>query len=78
MEEIKKTPAPGTFVNTPDGPGVVTEIFPLRAEVKVSLKGQTDAPPKKYSRDQVEVRARIAAPEVTAPDEGDDEPDSDE
>ena len=78
VEEIKKTPAPGTFVNTPDGPGVVTEIFPLRAEVKVSLKGQTDAPPKKYSRDQVEVRARAAAPEVTAPDEGDDEPDSDE
>ena len=75
VEEIKKTPAPGTFVNTPDGPGVVTEIFPLRGEVKVSLKGQTDTPPKKYARDQVEVRAKTPAP-AEAPVEADDEPDS--
>jgi cell fate regulator YaaT (PSP1 superfamily) len=39
-EEIKKTPAQGTFVNTPDGPGMVTEIFPLQGEVKVSLRNQ--------------------------------------
>lgn len=77
MEEIKRTPAPGTFVNTPDGPGVVTEIFPIRGEVKVSLKGQTDTPPKKYPRDQVEVRAKAPVPQETPADTV-DEPDSED
>ena len=73
VEEIRKTPAPGTFVNTPDGPGVVTEIFPLRGEVKVSLRNQQDSAPKKYSRDAVEVQTRTShTPEVVT------EPDSDE
>ena len=71
-EEIRKTPAPGTFVNTPDGPGVVTEIFPLRGEVKVSLR-QSDAGPKKYSRDDVEVQTRAPRAEEAV-----SEPDSDE
>ena len=77
MEEIKRTPAPGTFVNTPDGPGVVTEIFPIRGEVKVSLKGQTDTPPKKYPRDQVEVRAKAPVLQETPADTV-DEPDSED
>jgi len=71
-EEIRKTPAPGTFVNTPDGPGVVTEIFPLRGEVKVSLR-QSDAGPKRYSRDDVEVQTRAPRAEEAV-----SEPDSDE
>ena len=77
VEEIRRTPAQGTFVNTPDGPGVVTEMFPLRGEIKVSLKGQPDAAPKKYSRDAVEV---IARGDKSAPrkDEDTAEPDSDE
>ncbi len=72
-EEIKKTPAQGTFVNTPDGPGVVTEIFPLQGEVKVSLRNQTDSAPKRYKREQVEVQARASRPERAAEDAAPDE-----
>ncbi|MBO5511388.1 MAG: stage 0 sporulation family protein [Clostridia bacterium] len=67
-EEIKKTPAQGTFVNTPDGPGVVTEIFPLQGEVKVSLRNQSDSAPKRYKRELVEVQTRSPRPERPAED----------
>lgn len=67
-EEIKKTPAQGTFVNTPDGPGVVTEIFPLQGEVKVSLRNQSDSAPKRYKRELVEVQIRSPRPERPAED----------
>ncbi len=73
VEEIRKTPAQGTFVNTPDGPGVVTEIFPLQGEVKVSLRNQPDSAPKKYKRELVEAQVRTPRPEETV-----SEPDSDE
>ena len=73
VEEIRKTPAPGTFVNTPDGPGVVTEIYPLQGEVKVSLRNQSDSAPKKYKREQVEIQARTPRSEGNV-----SEPDSDE
>ena len=72
--EIRLTPSVGSHVNTPDGPGVVVETAPLRGEVKVSLRGQTDAPPKKYHRDTVEVQSRERRETPTA----DDEPDTDE
>ena len=73
IEEIKKTPSQGTFVNTPDGPGVVTEIYPLQGEVKVSLRNQSDSAPKRYKREVVELQVR--APRS---DESVSEPDSDE
>ena len=73
VEEIRKTPAQGTFVNTPDGPGVVTEIYPLQGEVKVSLRGQPDSAPKKYKRELVEVQVRAPRSEESV-----SEPDSDE
>ena len=73
VEEIRKTPAQGTFVNTPDGPGVVTEIYPLQGEVKVSLRGQSDSAPKKYKRELVEVQVRTPRTEESV-----SEPDSDE
>ncbi len=75
-EEIKRTPTQGTFVNTPDGPGVVTEIFPLQGEVKVSLRNQPDSAPKKYKRELVEVQARTPRPERAPAEEPEDEPDS--
>ncbi len=59
LEETRRTPAPGTFVNTPDGPGVVTESQPLLAQVKVSLKNQPDTPPKKYNRADVTTQAGV-------------------
>jgi cell fate regulator YaaT (PSP1 superfamily) len=61
-EEIKKTPAQGTFVNTPDGPGMVTEIFPLQGEVKVSLRSQNETVFKRYKREDVEVQTRSPRP----------------
>ena len=75
-EEIKKTPAQGTFVNTPDGPGVITEIFPLQGEVKVSLRNQNETTYKRYKREDVEVQVRSPRPapadakaeETTEPD----------
>ena len=54
-EEIKKSPAIGAIVNTPDGQGVVTEIFPLAEEVKVSLRAENAPVPKRYRRDDVTV-----------------------
>ena len=77
-EETKKTPAPGTYVNTPDGPGMVTEIFPLQGEVKVSLKGQQDQAPKRYKRELVEVQVRTPRPELRPAEQPDGEPDTDE
>jgi hypothetical protein len=56
VEESRLCPSQGSFVNTPDGPGVVTEVYPLRGEVKVSLRNQTDSSPKIYKRDVVEPR----------------------
>ena len=73
VEEIRRTPAQGTFVNTPDGPGVITEIYPLQGEVKVSLRNPSENAPKRYKREQVEPQARPQRTEETV-----DEPDSDE
>ena len=77
-EEIKKTPAQGSFVNTPDGPGVVTEIFPLQGEVKVSLRNQSDSAPKRYKRELVELQTRSPRPERPVEDAEDAETESDE
>ena len=73
VEESRLTPSQGTFVNTPDGPGVVTEAYPLRGEVKVSLRNQTDSSPRLYKRDVVEPQTRAYRAEETV-----GEPDSDE
>jgi cell fate regulator YaaT (PSP1 superfamily) len=61
-EKIKKPPAQGTFVNTPAGPGMVTEIFPLQGEVKVSLRSQNETVFKRYKREDVEVQTRSPRP----------------
>lgn len=65
VEEIRRTPAVGSFVNTPDGPGVITEIFPLIGEVKVHLRNQSDAAPKKYKREDVTPHAPVSRPGET-------------
>ena len=76
-EEIKKTPAQGTFVNTPDGPGLVTEIFPLQGEVKVSIRNQNETVFKRYKREDVEVQTRGPRPAQTeSRDESESEPDT--
>ena len=75
-EEIKKTPSQGTFVNTPDGPGVITEIFPLQGEVKVSLRSQNETTYKRYKREDVEVQVRTPRPTAEAKVEEATEPDT--
>ncbi len=72
--EIKAMPTVGTAVNTPDGPGSVTEVFVLKGEVKVTLFGKPDTPPKKYKRDQIEIQSRERRQEAPAPDPADPEP----
>lgn len=49
-EEIAKTPRVDSQVETPDGPGVVTEISPLAGLVKVRLQKDPDQPPRLYHR----------------------------
>ncbi len=62
LEEMRMTPSVGTYVNTPDGPGVVTEIQLLKGEVKVSLRNQPDSAPRKYKREVVEPQSRERRP----------------
>ena len=77
VTEMKSMPSVGSFVNTPDGPGVVTEVLILKGEVKVSLRNQTDTAPKKYKREQIEPVMRDRRPDTApASDATDDEPDS--
>ncbi len=80
VSEMKEMPPVGAFVNTPDGPGVVTEVYVLKREVKVSLRGENETAPKKYPRDQVEMQGRdrrAEAPTVSEPTPV-DEPDSED
>ncbi len=58
-EEIKKTPKVDSLVRTPDGDGVVTEISPLTAIVKVRLSSSPDSPPKAYHRDNVKLMGYV-------------------
>ena len=51
--EIKRTPPVDSLVETPDGNGVVTEINPLAATLKVRLSETPEVPPKTYKRDDV-------------------------
>ena len=82
-EEIKKTPAVGSLVDTSNGQGVITEINPLAGLVRVKL---TDKPetPKYYPRDEVKVlmtakqrkaenAARNGAPKIEEEIEAEDE-----
>ena len=53
-EEIKKTPAVGSLVETSNGNGVITEINPLAGLVRVKLTDKPEAP-KYYPRDEVKM-----------------------
>ena len=71
----RELPSPGTHVDTPDGPGIVTEIFPLEAQVKVSLKGESAQSPKKYKKCDVSVYRRTPPTDTVSTELS--EPDSD-
>ncbi len=53
-EELRRSPAVDALVRTPDGTGVVIEVNPLAATVRVRFPENTP-PPKYYSRDDVTV-----------------------
>ena len=53
--EIKRTPPVDTVVKTVDGIGIVTEISPLTATIKVKLDASPDVPPKSYKRNEVSI-----------------------
>ena len=57
-EETAKTPPVDSTVKTPDGVGVVTEINPLAATVKVRLNDKPDVAPTLYNRDKVTVLSK--------------------
>ena len=76
-QALRQLPSPGTFVSTPDGPGVVTDVLPLEEAVKVSLRGDTGTVPKKYSKQDISLQQRTAPSEIP-PAEDTAEPDSDD
>ncbi len=49
----RKTPRPGSHVQTPDGKGIVEEVALLRGNVKVRLEGKQDTPPACYKACQL-------------------------
>lgn len=57
-EETAKTPPVDSTVKTPDGIGIVTEMNPLAATVKVRLKDKPDSAPVLYKRDNVTLISR--------------------
>lgn len=61
-EEYRRSPAQGSFVMTPDGPGVVTEVYPIAGEVKVSLRGQVEPTSRRFKRELVSVQAPGSRP----------------
>ena len=62
-EETAKSPPVGSTVKTADGVGVVTEMNPLAATIKVKLKDKPDSAPTLYKRENVTVLSRPAKTE---------------
>lgn len=57
-EAIKQTPPNGSVVKTPDGDGVVIEMRPLAAQVKVKLNDKEKEAPKVYKCSEIKVLSR--------------------
>jgi cell fate regulator YaaT (PSP1 superfamily) len=60
-EEIRRTPAPGSLLNTPDGKGTVISCNPLRGTVRVRLGGE-EGSIKEFHRDNVQILHRAETP----------------
>ncbi len=87
---LKQLPSPGTVIkvrrpvdpNKKNGPyeevlGVVTDVLPIENAVKVSVKNEQDAAPKKFRAEDIVPSAQRTPSEV-APAEDIAEPDSDD
>ena len=53
--EIALMPTPDSVVDTPDGRGVVIDIFPISGNVKVKLNDKQDVAPKNYHMSTIRV-----------------------
>jgi cell fate regulator YaaT (PSP1 superfamily) len=53
--EIALMPPADSIVDTPDGRGVVIDIFPISGNVKVRLNDKQDAAPKNYHLSTIKV-----------------------
>jgi cell fate regulator YaaT (PSP1 superfamily) len=53
--EIALMPPADSIVDTPDGRGVVIDIFPISGNVKVKLSDKQDAAPKNYHMSTIKV-----------------------
>ncbi|MDR0531027.1 MAG: hypothetical protein LBG83_03055 [Oscillospiraceae bacterium] len=66
-DALKTMPRPGSLIETPEGPGIVTEINAVSRNVKVRLSHNQDAPPMTFYFDPEEgARRRVAAPRAAA------------
>ena len=74
--EIALMPPPESVVDTPDGRGVVTDIFPISGNLKVKLNDKPDVAPKNYHMSNIRVikkANRLAENENVSFDDASDE-----
>ena len=60
-EALKELPRPGSFIDTPDGRGMVTEVNAISKAVKVKLDRRPDAAPQTFQYDAIEGLKRRSA-----------------
>jgi len=53
-DALKDLPRPGSFIDTPDGRGMVTEVNAISKNVKVKLERRPDAAPQTFQYDAIE------------------------
>ncbi len=69
-DALRRTPAVGSLVKTPDGEGTVTEAKPLAEQVRVKLTGNDKDAPKLYGCKDVKIlRGTTAKPSDNLKDE---------
>ena len=66
--EIALMPPADSIVDTPDGRGVVIDIFPISGNVKVKLSDKQDAAPKNYHMSTIKVIRAADNKKATAED----------
>jgi len=60
-DALKELPRPGSFIDTPDGRGMVTEVNAISKAVKVKLDRRPDAAPQTFQYDAAEGLKRKSA-----------------
>lgn len=61
----RELPTQGTVVGTPDGMGVVTEVYPLEGAVKVAFRGENAPAPKKFTKAEITLPNHRTTEEAT-------------